>query len=470
MLYALFYRSDEWRPEHHLFMIGSAVYLGYLWVTLIMAGLQHWTLPVFSDWLLAWAAVSFMVCVVVGTVCRMAGAQAPTHTTTQTAYHPGIESNSERFAAAALLAWLVLIAAPVFWEVAFRPAVGWDTVSFWADHGRSFLLGQLDNDNLNAMSSGTHPVTIKYVGAWGAFSIYERSAAWLYLPWAALYLGVIFAAIGLGKILSGKWWVGLAGAVFMASSPVIQAHTALGGYADAWLGAGLFLALAWLAMASHQVFRPIAVVGLLAILAIISLAFLKGNAVAYSAIILGAMVFAWAWSRWHWAAVVVLFGAFLLAVLWVVNNGIDWSFGAYRVTFLPEEGRFALGQRQSALASNSWVEIGRNIWYAWGVSSSFYLAGFLGVLVSIVGLVKGLWRKDWVLLTAIFLLMGLTVFFVLGQYLSAEHLFGGATPDRDVSLSRFSQILHFVIIFVAMALASNTTNKLSSTHSQSGER
>lgn len=470
MLYALFYRSGEWRLEHHLFMIGSAAYLGYLWLALIMAGLQHWTLPVFSDWLLAWMALSFLVCVVLGTVCRMAGAQASTHTTTQTAYRPGIGMSSERFAAAALLAWLVLIAAPVFWEVAFRPAVAWDTVSFWADHGRSFLLGQLANDSFSAMSSRTHPVTIKYVGAWGAFSIYERSAAWLYLPWAALYLGIIFAVIGLGKILSGRWWVGLAGAVFMASSPVIQAHTALGGYADAWLGTGLFLALAWLAMASRSVFRPIAVVGLLAILAIISLVFLKGNAVAYSIILLGAIAFAWAWSRWHWTAVLALFGAFLLAVLWVWNNGIDWSFGAYRVTFLPEEGRIALGQRRGELANNSWIQIARNVWYAWGVSSSFYLAGFLGVVVSIVGFVKGLWGKDWVLLTAIFLLMGLTVFFVLGQHLSARHLFGGATPDRDVSLSRFSQILHFVIIFAAMVLTSNTANKLTAKDLHSDER
>lgn len=451
MLYGLLYRPGTWRLEHHLFVIGSAAYMGYLWLALLMAGLQSYRLPIFSKWLLTWMMLSIVVCWGLGTLTRLKLARTTTKTLDQKS--SPVEQQGPSWLIAGLCIWLLIITASVCWEVALRPAVAWDTLRFWADEGHRFLLGQIATQDLTSMSSWTHPVTIKYLGAWGAFISYQNSTSHLYLPWTALYLGTVLATIATGRLLSGYWWLGLTVALLIASSPLIQAHASLGGYADLWVGAGLFLCLAWLAVATTKRMQSNAGLFIIIGLLIISLAFLKGNTVAYSIILLSAMLFSWAWIRRQWLALLGLIAAGVIAVLWVWNNGIDWSFSDYRLTFLVEERRIALGQRQARLSSNSWVEIGTNFGYAWAHSTSFYLAGLLGPMVCIVVAIrKALWQ-DFTVISSILLIIGLTLFFALGQYLNTQQLFAYATPESDSSFSRFSIVLYFALAFSFVSLS-----------------
>lgn len=451
MLYGLLYQVGHWRLEHHMFIIGSAAYMGYLWIAVLMAAMQHYSVPVFSDWLPAWMILSVVMCWALGTLGRLKVAATGIAIQTQESCSHR-KKQEPRYLLVVLSAWLVVLTVSVFWEVVLRPAVAWDALSFWSDAGYSFLIGQLANQTLNPMSSSTHPVTIKYVGAWGAFALYERSASGLYLPWVSLYFGTILLCVGLGRLLSGRWWLGLTAALLMVSSPVIQAHSALGGYADLWLGAGLFLCLAWLSAGNREVFQPNEGVVILTGLTIISLAFLKGNGVAYSIILLGAMLLAWVCIKLNWAALLAVIVAIVLVGLRVWDNGVDWSFSGYRLAFLPEEGRLALGQREAALASNSWIQITRNFWNAWGVNNSFYLAAVMGFSACMLTVVsKSLWR-NWLILTGLFLVTGLVVLFALGQHISEELLFDASVPSSDINLSRFTQVIHSVTVFFTLTL------------------
>lgn len=454
MLYALFFRRGQWRLEHHLFMIGAAVYIGYVWIALVMAGLQFFTLPVFSGWLLFCITASILAAMVLGLAVRLNDLQ-PSHgeNFAHSAQKPSTTA-FERLTEATMMVWLLLISAPTLWEVAFRPAVAWDTMSFWADHGASFLIAQLDNKTSITMSNQIHPATIKYVGAWAAFSAYERSADWLYLPWAALYCGLTLTTIGFGKLLSGKWWLGLIVAVVMASSPVIQAHTSLSGYADLWLAYGLFLILTLLSTTAQRKFKPISVYAAMTCMTLISLLFLKGNAVAYLMIFLSASLLAWALTRRHWAVVAALIGFCALTLLWGFSNGIDWSIGGYRITFLPEEGWIALGQRKTMLANNSWLQIITNFWHALIINSSFYLVGILWLALFCLSLMNNDVRSNWETVTAILLLLGIVGFLATAQNFSKGQFFIHSFPTSDTGLSRFLQLAYSIAMFLFLAVTS----------------
>ena len=455
MLVSLLYQTGRWRLEHHLFIIGSAAYIGYLWLALLMAGIQWSAVPVFSDWLLAWMALSIVICWSLGRFLPLVLEKSDVRTQSS-AFQRIEEQDDHWWLNIGLSIWLLAVVVSVFWEVAFRPAVAWDTITFWAAHGRRFLLGQLDTGDLSTMSNSQHPAIIKYVGAWGAFAIYERSASYLYLPWATLYIGTISACVGLGKLLSGRWWVGLISALLMASSPLIQAHSALGGYADLWLGAGLFLSLAWLAAATSRTFQAKAVLIVLISLLITSLAFLKSNSVVYSIVLCGSMLSAWVYIKWQWRAVLGVISVGVLAVLWVWNNGADWSFAGYQLAFQPEERLLVAGQERLTIASNNWMDVGRNFWHVWVLSSSFYLTGVMGIVFFVLLLLKKMPRRDWLMLTGVLVLVGLVGLLGLVQLLNDEILFATGTFERDVTLSRVSQVTHFALTFCVMALVART--------------
>lgn len=447
MLYLLLYDRGRWKLEHHLFVIGSAAYLGYFWVAVLMAFLQRSALMVFSDWLLAFMALSVVVCLVLGKLGRMATAQKNVQTNlTKPTQHT--RRRTPWLLSTALSAWLLILIASVFWEAVLRPAVAWDTLVFWADHGHTFLEGQLNTKTLNQMPAWTHPVTIRYVGAWGGFALHGRSASGLYLPWFFMYLGLSLVCMALGKLLSGYWWLGIICAILIASSPITQAHASLGGYADFWLASGVFLALAWVAVTDHRALQATSVLATLTGLFIVSLVFLKSSGIAYSAMLLGAILFGRMCSNWHWTSTLGLIGIKGLFLLWIWNNGLDWSFGIYRIAYLPEKSLIALGQRQANIASNSWLEIGLNFWHSYGKNSSYYLSLLLGSIIGVLLPLIGIFRRDRVILTAVFLLIGQVLFFGMGQHLNEQHLFAYAKPDSDTSLSRLSQTIYPISVAV----------------------
>lgn len=452
MLYGLLYQRNCWRFEHHLFIIGNSAYFGYLWIAVLMASLQHYMVPVFSGWLLASMALTIVICWGLGSFGRGKVAKTGIVTRTVTVY-PDNKQRGLWILLGALSTWLITLIASVYLEATLHPAMTWDALTFWAAHGSNFLHGQLATGDLSSMSGSIHPVTIKYVGAWGGFALYERSASGLYLPWANLYLGAVLACVAAGRLLCGSWVLGLLAALVMASSSLIQAHASLGGYADLWLGTGLFLSLTWLTVADRGAFQQRALMATLTCIVIFSLVFIKGNAIAYSILLLGAILLAWAWTKWHWAAVSVLSVLSIVSVLWISNNGVDWTLWGYKLTFLPEEGRIALGQRQATLANNSWVQIGQNFLYAWGLNSTYYLGVLLGLACFPIVLCNKAMRQDWTLLTSVFFLTGLVLFFGLGQKLNEQQLFAFALPESDTSLSRFSQVIYFTMTSIFLSLS-----------------
>ena len=453
MLYAMLYQPRHWHLEHHLFIIGSAAYMGYLWVALLMAGLQRYTVPVFSDWMLAWMTLSVVVCLGLGTYARLRTARIKPTPDHQTLPRRGAHRESLWFISALSL-YLLVLSYSVFLDTTMRPATAWDTLIFWADHGHTFLNGQLNTQSLSQMPAWTHPTTIKYVGAWGAFAVHERSSSGLYLPWAILYLGTVMVCITLGKMLSGYWWLGMLVGIMTASSPIIQAHASLGGYADFWLASGLVMSLGWLAITYRRIFPNTITLVALTTLILISLAFIKGNGVAYTVILLSVMVVARAVTHWHWGATLGLIFLVTVAVLSMWTVGFDLSIGRYRLSLLPEENLIALGQRQATLSSNSWSQIAQNFYHSWVNNASFYSGVVVGAVVCVVALLTKNLRSNWLVLTSVLFMIVLTLFYGVGQHLNERQLFAYASPETDTSLSRFSQAIYLAAIMATLTAIS----------------
>lgn len=452
ILYALLYRPNTWQVSHHLVVTGTGAYAGYLTLAFLMFLLQRWEHPVFSSWLIACSILMVLGCWLLGRI------SSTKITRTEELSNPG-KTMTSRWLLVSLTMWLVPVVLFVLWEVMHRPAMTWDTLFFWADHGHEFMIDQFQGDGQRVMSARTHPPTIKYVGVWGAFAMLGRSGTWLYTPWAAVYLGVILTSLGLGRLLAGNWVAGLVAALFLATAPIIQGHASLGGYADLWIGSGLFFVLAWVTLCVEAPIANIWHRVLLVIILIISTAFLKGNAIAYTMILVASLAGGWLSNKLGWTSWIALLTALALALMWVLSRGFDVSFADYRMAFLPNDRLLVLGYRSAAISHNSWLDITHNFGHAWLIKSSFYLGFLISPLLIIIAVMNRNCRQHWPLKSGLLLFGGLLAFFTLGQHLATASLFSVSEPNSDTSLSRFSQIMLFTITPVALIVWSKIIKK-----------
>lgn len=452
ILYALANQRATFTIENHLLIIGSSGYIGFITLSLTASILQHFNKPVFSVWLLGISSAIIVACLSWLLYHRVKRPPPPTSSLTTTDKNELTKSQKALITSAFF--WIGLSICFVGWETYYRPAVAWDTTLFWAHHGNEFLRSQLDTLTFDSMSPAKHPATLKYIGAWSAFNSNYHNGQWLYLPWAVLYACNILAIIGITMTLSKDWVVSILTGALMAGSPLIESQASLAGYADIWVSSAILLALIWSTTESSTLGFSRQTYILISMCMIASIMLLKGNTIAYALIIGVAISLTWALIKLHW---IIFLGCLLgLSTFMALTftYGVDFGIPGGRVAFLPEEGTIMLGQRTSQITSNSWVEIGRNFYYAWVIRSSFNItSGALLVLIFLFVLSKK-HRCDFSYTAGIFTSIGLILFFALGQHISSQHLFNAAAPNQDLSLSRFSQIIFPLTIFlVAKAIS-----------------
>lgn len=459
MVYALLYQSNRWHPGHHLIAIGLGCYVGFLLLALLMYQLQSRNLPVFSNWLIAWAIAGLLICWAIGGLSRFLSKEKR-----------DLAPNSERTMPHGRWAlwligiwggWLVLQLSFIIFEGIVRPVSAWDTLAYWTRFVVGFLGWQeADPTQGNAQLGWRHPSTIHLLNIWHAYASNTGTAGLsLLTPWLAIYISIILASIGFVWLITKSLAWGLVVGILVTSSPVIGAQAVLSGYADIWLAAGLLLTVAILPLAS--VSGKVAFSGTWLLLAT-SLVFLKSAGISYSALIIMCALAAWVVSltKVRWAFIATLSAA--TGLIYLMSSGFDLTVAGYPLLFDSESNQVRVGRYSGAVQFSNYDEALNNLWFALMSNSSYLLTGLL-LIVSLFMVVKkpAYWR-GFTPAYSLFLGIGLLLYALVAQGFS-DHFLVYSSPDKDTGLTRFSQgwflvsalTLAYIINFYSLSRHSN---------------
>ncbi|HEY6941360.1 hypothetical protein [Dokdonella sp.] len=164
-----------------------------------------------------------------------------------------------------VLAWRAWLFAS---DIVAHPTLPWDAWAVWqakakawvsAGHAspyvpfaRWILQPQLD---LRTASAWSYPELLPWTMTWFAVDT-GWLEPWINLAWLGLWAGLLAAHYGQWRVLGAAPIHALAGVYLLASLPLLDAHVALGGYADLWVAALMSLGghawLRWRAAREHR--------------------------------------------------------------------------------------------------------------------------------------------------------------------------------------------------------------------------
>lgn len=164
-----------------------------------------------------------------------------------------------RLIACIAVALIALHLLPLLIELLLRPIFPWDAWAAWMIKPKAwFLSGRFDSfvdpatwitsaDTLRTTPAFRYPELSGWLQLLLADGYGEWNEPMVLVPWAVLFVGLLLALYGLSRRLGSSTMVAAIACYAMASMPLIDAHIALAGYLDLWIGAVLMLALgAWL--------------------------------------------------------------------------------------------------------------------------------------------------------------------------------------------------------------------------------
>lgn len=448
MLYALLREPRAWHSAEHLVLIGAGAYLGYITLAGLLYALLHFELSPFS-WRLpvAWAGVLGL--------CWVLGLWRGRHGQPHWAIAPPSATLIDcgpvhKVLTLVATLWLIGLAIWMAWEVWHNPLMAWDAVWAWGiDTNQQVIIALSDAPSMTVRS--THPATLVMVSMWSAYwSGGSEHAILGFGPWGVIYLGILLVTLGLMLALTSSRLLAMVLTAMVMSAPMIESHAALGGYADLWVMGGLVTGVGLLIALRSESKTPI--LWLTAVTLLLSVAALKNNSVVYSIIVLlGVALAVLLTSRRPWMGSVALVGV-LAGLTYGLIWGVSVDVGPLNIYYSAEASTIRLGNRTSALAQVSLIEIGYNIWQAWWVASSYGLVFSVALTALPVATVVALTTKDRAGMALLLGAWGLIAFMLLAQWVS-NYFYFHATPANDTGLTRFSHAVHwFVVVGVAIVL------------------
>ncbi|WOJ92979.1 hypothetical protein R0135_14480 [Congregibacter variabilis] len=146
-------------------------------------------------------------------------------------------------------------------DVIWRPVFGWDATMHWATKTRVWFeylelrpfIENADwlNDPNTSLFTDHHPgypITIPLLQLWMTTAIGQWDESLMNLPWLLCVVGLGLAFYGQAREAGAGAMLSLVFTYFLLSMPLLNAHVALAGYADLFLGACYCLAM----MAFHN--------------------------------------------------------------------------------------------------------------------------------------------------------------------------------------------------------------------------
>lgn len=272
----------------------------------------------------------------------------------------------------ALLAWRGWI---LFDDVLLHPTLPWDAWAVWLGKAKAWVLAGRIEPSVPYEAWIGRPVAATRTGV-----------AWLYpelIPWMAIWIaggthwiepliGLLWFGLGVAVLLLhyGQWralgvrpLVACAGTYALGSIPLLDAHVALGGYADLWIAAVLSMgAHAWLRWSCLGERRQLGIV----VIAIALLPLLKLEGAVWSIILGLACLFRALPPRLRARRFLIGAGALLLVVVVCIALGLPWIGVARRYL---DTGRFfdlgQIGASAASLVAALWAQWNWNLlWFA----------------------------------------------------------------------------------------------------------
>lgn len=287
----------------------------------------------------------------------------------------GPPSRWTRLAIGLLLAWLVLRAGMLGWEVFWRPVYPWDAWISWAVKARTFFAEQAIVPFVSpatwreASVPGAftahgfeYPIMVPLIQAWTALVMGQWHEAWVNVAWWFAFVALCMAIYGQLRLWGLGAGTSLLAATLVGTLPMLDTHVALAGYADLWIG--LYFTLAFLALVRWQQDGDRRQM-LLFLLVVVALPMLKEPGMLSLALLLLPALL-WSLSpRWAWALV----GTGVLALVggWATQLRFE----------LPGLGMVAFDGATLALP-NGWVigapeSVWRPLWRATMVMDNWHL-------------------------------------------------------------------------------------------------
>ncbi|MDR9453932.1 MAG: hypothetical protein RI542_08370 [Wenzhouxiangella sp.] len=445
VLYSLL-RPQTASPAQHCLIVGAGAYVGYVLLAAAMAAVLAAGLNPFSSIALGgWAAVSVGSVGVIIYRVRACQRLPAAHTNTPVGH---ALTGLGGLWLLALVAWLTV-------EVWHSPIMAWDVVWVWGLEASEQLSSALGPEP-RITAGGTHPATMVMVLAWSAFwanigSTHVLGAG----PWLVAYAGIVLMTLGLVQHVARHWTVAVWLTAAVVSAPLIEAHTAQGGYADLWVLAGVVagLCLGLGVTRDHPQRAPTLAAMLAGALVLISVAWIKNNGVAYTVIGLAGLGLGALLTGRRAAVGYLAVGGVGLVVGVVLVWGVAVDIGPFEAGYSPDRGEIRLGNRAGGLADVALSTVMFHLWHAWVMASSFgvmFAASLVGLPVATV---YALLKKDRVGTTLALSAWGLISFLIVAQF--SEYFLPVATPANDTGLSRASHAVYWVTALAAITTALN---------------
>jgi hypothetical protein len=339
-----------------------------------------------------------------------------------------------------LLLALILFHAVLLAQAVSLPTLAWDAWNAWLGKSRAWveadaLLPLVDfNEWWSSPPESTryalaphYPDTLPRFAAWLSSAHGGWSAPAVNLAWPLLWLALGGMLFGHLRLAGARLSIALCGAYLVLSLPLVNAHTALAGYADLWLASLLLLALAH-ALRAARLRSPRDAA--MALLCALLLPAVKLEGAVWLLCLATAAALAWVPTRWRgW----LLGGVVLTALLSLPFGGL-WlplpGLGTVRLHWgeidIPSIGRLPL----------FWRPVLGTVLESLFLLPNWHLLWYLVPLALLAG-----WRRlrdlGWLRIGLYFLLGGYAFLFVLFFFTDAS-----AWAENLTSLNRV--LLHIV--------------------------
>lgn len=373
------------------------------------------------------------------------------------------DASWQKFVCFFLIAILIVRYGGILQEIVLRPLYPWDAWANWAPKAkiwfelkeltpivstRDWATESIQNNayTLGIPPASKYPPIIPLIQTWIALGIGNWIDNLINLPWAFCIVALGFSFYGQGRMLGAKPHEAMFILFLLLSTPYINVHTALAGYAELWLAS--FYTLAGMAFINWSQTRDNKQ-AIICIIFAIACTQAKIPGIVWAATFIPASLFVLLPKRWGYFILVLMIVAL---ILFFYLGGFYLDIGDMgRITLMPHAiglpgiGYFRINHHpvSNAFMSNDLI---RDNWH---------LMGWLVLLVAIPLSLMAL-RSYKLLAANLLILMGILflyiVFFYTGHYKSAMD---STTINRAVF--HFMPLLCFYILFLMTSHMQNNS-------------
>ena len=326
------------------------------------------------------------------------------------------------FLAVLLIGLVIAVSCCILW----LPAIGYDVLDHWAPKAQQLIM-QLRADSAGELlNNHRHPNTLKLVLAWTAWTAEATETnTFLLLPWALITLSLQLVLFSFAVLVSRSVSLGLFVALGAITTPLMENHIFLAGYAELPIALFLSSSCAFIAVGMLKDRLEYQIFGVILAMAIL---FLKGSGVLFALLPVISLLLTYSREGSHNHRILLVcltvgsLSILAFSVVFEVNGNL-WGFDGHRLR--------VFGWR-TGLTDVSILEISRNLVHAYFINSSFSVLP-LAFAVLFVLMPRRYGRSEFFLMVAI----SLGLIFLATTQLTSYGL-RHARVGFDTGNSRFS--------------------------------